>query len=389
MRQLKRTWVEIDLDALAHNFGAIRAKVGRGVDIMAIVKADAYGHGARQVAQTFEAQGADWFGVSNINEAKELRRFGISKPILILGYTPPENVGELAQLGITQTILGADYARGLSEAAARAGVRPDVHIKLDTGMSRIGFSSRDAEAAAAQIAAVCDDPHFRVTGMFTHFAVADEPDDPRSVAYTKQQHALFEAVAQQLDDRGYTFFHKHCCNSAGTMLYPEYYHEMVRPGLILYGESPMDAAHTPLDLRPAMTLKTVVSLVKTVKKGEKVSYGCTFTADRDMTVATVPIGYADGYLRALSGKGLGYVAGRVSPVVGRVCMDQMMLDVTGADVREGDTVTLFGGGSPISLDNIAKIAGTISYELMCGISRRVQRVYLRGGEVVDVVDYTE
>ncbi|MEA4911811.1 MAG: alanine racemase [Oscillospiraceae bacterium] len=389
MRQLKRTWVEIDLDALAHNFNEIRRQVGRAVDIMAIVKADAYGHGAKQVAQTLQAQGADWFGVSNINEAKALRRYGVTKPILILGYTPEENVAELAQQNITQSVLGADYARSLSKAAAAAGVRPDVHIKLDTGMSRIGFAARDARGAADEIAAVCADAHLRVTGMFTHFAVADEPDSEESLAYTRRQHALFEAVAQGLDDRGCIFFHKHCCNSAGTLLYPEYYHEMVRPGLILYGETPMDAAHTKLDLRPVMTLKTVAALVKPVQKGECVSYGCTYTADADKVVATVPIGYADGYVRALSGKGLGYVGGAVVPVIGRVCMDQMMLDVTGVDVQEGDVVTLFGGGSPISLDNIAKIAGTISYELMCGISRRVQRVYVRGGKIVDVVDYTE
>ncbi len=387
MRQLKRTWVEIDLDALAHNLGEIRKLVGRGVDIMAVVKADAYGHGSKQIAAVLEKQGADWFGVSNINEAKALRRNGVTKPILILGYTPQENVRELAELNITQTILGADYAQGLAEAAEREGVRVDVHVKLDTGMSRIGFSTRDIRRAADEVARICDDPRFRVTGMFTHFAVADEPAGEKSAAYTRAQHERFAAVAAALDDRGYVFFHKHCCNSAATLLCPEYYHEMVRPGLILYGESPVGAPG--IDLRPVMSLKTVVSLVKTVKAGESVSYGCTYTAERDMTVATVPIGYADGYPRVLSDKGLGFVAETVVPVIGRVCMDQMMLDVSGANVKEGDVVTLFGGGSPITLDNVAKIAGTISYELMCGMSRRVQRVYLSGGAVVDVVDYTE
>ncbi len=387
MRQLKRTWVEIDLDALAHNFFTIRNIVGAGVDIMAIVKADGYGHGAKQVAYILDKCGADWFGVSNINEAKYLRKVGITKPILILGYTPAENVKELFELDITQTVFSLEYARNLANAAAEANVRIDVHIKVDTGMSRLGFSANDIGRAVNEISEVCTYGVFRVTGMFTHFAVADEGDS-KARAYTLEQHNRFAAISDELENRGFTFFHKHCCNSGGLLFYPQFYHEMVRPGLILYGNSPTGAPLPNVPFKPVMTLKSVVSMVKEIKAGDCVSYGCTYTAPHDMKVATVSIGYADGYPRSLSNKGLGWVAGRIAPIVGRVCMDQLMLDVTGADVHEGDIVTFFGGGSPISLDNVAGLAGTVSYELMCSISRRVQRIFISNGKVFDVVDYT-
>lgn len=387
MRQLKRTWAEIDLDALAQNFFTIRNIVGNGVDIMAIVKADAYGHGAKQVAYVLDKCGADWFGVSNINEAKFLRKMGIVKPILILGYTPEENVRELFDLDLTQTVFGLEYARNLANAAAQMNVRVNVHIKLDTGMSRIGFSSRDIAWAVNEISEVCTYSVFKVTGMFTHFAVADE-GDTKSRMYTVEQHNRFAAISDELENRGFTFFHKHCCNSAGTLFYPEFHHDMVRPGLILYGNSPTGNPLANMPFRPVMTLKSVVSLVKEVKQGEAISYGCTYVAPHDMLVATVPMGYADGYPRGLSNKGLGFVGGKIAPIVGRICMDQLMLDVTGSNVREGDVVTFFGGGSPISLDNVAGLAGTVSYELMCSMSRRVQRVYIQNNRIFDVVDYS-
>ena len=387
MQQLKRTWVEIDLDALQHNFNAVRAAVGSGCDIMSVVKADAYGHGSRQAAFALQQAGTDWFAVSNINEAKALRLAGITKPILILGYTPAECVRELFELDITQTVFGLEYGDHLARAAEREGLLINVHIKVDTGMSRLGFSSRDPRLAAEDIAAVCANASLRATGIFTHFAVADE-NSKQSDAFTRSQYRAFCEVLGELEERGLTFFHRHCCNSAATLTHPEYHMDLVRPGVILYGLSPSGEPIPGADLRPVMTLKSVVSMVKDVQVGEPISYGCTYTADRPMQVATLPIGYADGFPRCLSNKGMGYVRGHVAPIVGRICMDQLMLDVTGIDVQEGDVVTLFGSGCPISLDNVAVLAGTINYELMCGISRRVQRIYIKDGRLFDVVDYT-
>ncbi len=386
MRQLKRTWAEINLDNLEHNYKLIRSLLAPTTRFMAVVKADAYGHGSIPIAQTLERCGADWFGVSNINEAIALRRAGISKSILILGHTPVEYVRQLFDFDIAQTLLDYDYGMRLAAAAEQAGVTVDAHIKLDTGMSRVGFQVGAQNDLMTEIARLYYLPSLRISGIFTHFASADEVDEAGR-AFTKAQHRKFMTVCDELKDNAYNL-QMHCCNSAATLLYPEYHHDMVRPGIILYGQSPNGRPVRNFPLKPVMTLKTAVTLVKTIRAGDKVSYGCTYEAPRDMRVATVPVGYADGYPRALGNQGQAFVNGAVVPVVGRVCMDQMLLDVSDVEVQEGDIATLFEGGSPITVDAVAGAVGTINYEILCGISRRVQRVYVRHGTVSEVVDYT-
>lgn len=386
MEKLKRTWAEIDLDSLRHNVEQLRGMLKDGVSLMAVVKADAYGHGDIEVANELRDL-ADWYGVSNLMEAKRLRLAGLQQPILILGYTPPERAYELFELGVTQTVLGADYAQKLSDAAREAGVKLDVHIKVDTGMSRVGFSAVDAAQCTAEIEKAVCLPGLRAKGIFTHFAVADDCSE-ECEAFTEQQHERFSDVIWQLKQRGIEFEQVHCCNSAAMVNMSSYHHTMVRPGIVLYGCSPDGERIPGLDLRPVMTLKSTVSMVKQLPAGETVSYGRRYTATEPMTVATVAVGYADGYPRLLSGKGYAFVNDCVVPILGSICMDQLMLDVTGLPVKEGDTVTLFGGESPISVDNVAALAGTIHYEILCGVSRRVERVYIKGGEECAVVDYT-
>ncbi len=387
---LKRTWVDIDLDAARHNFDLIKAKTGKAA-VMCIVKADAYGHGVEQIALEYQRMGAEWFGVSNIEEAMELRRYGIVRDILILGYTPPKDTAMLCAHNITQAIFSEEYAQKLSEAAQRAGAVLKGHIKVDTGMGRIGFNCRADEKIADQVDAcdrVCKLPALSIDGIFTHFAVADGGEDGK--AFTLAQFEHFMALINGLGERGIELRWRHCCNSAGTLEYPEMHLDMVRPGIILYGLNPSEELDGKYDLRPVMQLRSVVSMVKKLEKGATVSYGRTYTAERDMLVATVPIGYADGYARALSGKQEMIVRGKRVPIIGRVCMDQLMLDVTSVpDVREGDTVTAFGtdGGSCIHIDELAEKLGTINYELVCRVARRVPRVYHSRGRVITKTDY--
>ena len=386
MEKLKRTWVEINLDNLRYNCAQLKGMLKDGVALMAVVKADAYGHGDVEVANAI-SEFSDWFAVSNLMEAKRLRKAGIEKPILILGYTPVENCSDLSEMGITQTVLGPDYAEELSAAAADAGIAVDVHIKVDTGMSRIGFAACKPEECVRQIEKAVSLPGLNTTGIFTHFAVADEDSD-ESKAFTLLQHDRFSDVIWELKKRGVDFERVHCCNSAAMIFIPSYHHTMVRPGIVLYGCSPSGKPIEEVDLRPVMTLKTTVSLVKDLHPGETVGYGRKFRCEKDMKVATVAIGYADGYPRVLSNRGYAFVNDTVVPIIGNICMDQMMLDVTSAEVHEGDQVILFGEKCPIGVDNVAALAGTINYEILCGISRRVERVYIRDGKEVSVVDYT-
>lgn len=387
---LKRTWAQIDLDAVADNYRAIAASLSAGCRVMAIVKADAYGHGAGYVSRTLRAAGATWFGVSNLEEALQLRRAGIADSILILGYTPPEEARRLAEYRITQTVCGREYGEQLSAAAMRAGVRVRVHVKIDTGMSRIGFVCQEKNqlsAAVPEIEAICRLPGIEAEGAFTHFASADEEDDG---GFTRRQFSLFQEALSLLEQRGVTFALRHCCNSAATLRYPEMHLDMVRPGLILYGLFPAPWMQGTLPLRPAMELKTAVSLVKTVPAGAVVSYGRTVSTERDTTLATVPIGYADGYPRSLSNRAAMLVHGRRATVTGRVCMDQCMLDVSDIpDVREGDVVTVFGkeGGECLPVEEFAALAGTIHYESICLIGKRVPRIFQSGGRRVGQLNY--
>ncbi|MBP5618119.1 MAG: alanine racemase [Clostridia bacterium] len=380
MEFLHRTWVEIDLDRIEHNYRQLADRVGGDCRVMCVIKANAYGHGAVETARLLEAAGCGWFAVSNIEEAQQLRRGGIGARILILGATPAEYAAALAEGEITQALYDPDYARELSAAASAAGVRVCVHLKLDTGMRRIGF---DAETQVEEAAAACCLPGLDAEGVFTHFATADGDGDPDG-SFTRLQFDRFVAAVQALEAKGVTFRLRHCSNSAAAVTRPDFRLDMVREGIILYGLAP-SAAVGAEGFLPAMSMKARVSMVKEVAAGEGISYGLTYRTERPMKVATLPVGYADGYLRAY-GKGCVLLKGECAPILGRVCMDQMIVDVTGLDVREGDTATLFGedAGVLLPVEALSKLADTINYETVCAIGRRVPRVYLRGGQAVGV-----
>lgn len=388
---MKRTWAEIDLDAVEHNYREIRKRLKPETKVCCVVKADAYGHGAERLSQEYERLGADWFAVSNLEEAQQLRRAGAKLPILILGYTPPEMAAELARLNISQALVGGEYAGKLSEYAVKAGVTVKVHISLDTGMSRIGFLYQQPERDAAsldEIVRACALPGIDPEGIFTHFAVADEGENGRG--YTQTQYQNFLNGIDRLKQRGIRFRIRHCANSAAIFDYPEMQLDMARPGVILYGLMPSGCIRNPAPLIPAMQLKSVVSLIKAVPAQTSVSYGRKFTANGETVVATVPIGYADGYPRILFRSADMLVRGRRAKIIGRVCMDQLMLDVTKIPgVCAGDEVTVFGrdGEATLPVDELASQVGTINYELVCGVSKRVPRVYRKSGEAVGNLDY--
>jgi alanine racemase len=387
----KRTWAEVDLDAIDHNFKMIRQQLKSTTLICCVVKADAYGHGAEALAKEYEKLGADWVAVSNLEEAMQLRNVGIQLPILILGYTPPSEAAKLNELNIVQTVLSAEYGAALSSEAVRSGVSVRVHIKVDTGMSRIGFlyqnPNRDA-AVIDEIERMCRLPALHAEGIFTHFASADEGEDGR--AYTQMQYEDFLNVVALLKQRGINFAIKHCANSAAVLDYPEMQMDMVRPGVILYGLMPSDQMRNKIDLKPAMQLKSIVSLVKTVEPQTAVSYGRKYLTDSPTKIATVPIGYADGYPRCLYEKASMLVRGQKAKIIGRVCMDQLMLNVTSIpDVKDGDIVTVFGndGEACITLDELAAYNRTINYELICILSKRVPRIYYKNHVEVGELNY--
>lgn len=377
---LRRTWAEVDLDALAHNYRQARRMIGAGVRYLGVVKADAYGHGAVQVGRKLEALGADYLAVSSLDEARELRHGGISMPILILGHTPPEMVPELIRHHITQTVSARAKAQEYSAAAAACGGTLRVHIKVDTGMSRLGFLVRGEhfDGGVEAIAASCRLPHLEAEGIFTHFAAADE-DDPGSEAYTREQFDVFQRVLAALADRGQTFAIRHCANSGALARYPEMYLDMVRPGIALYGAG-ADAQR--LDLRPVMTLKSCVSTIKIFDPDTDISYGRTYRTREKTRVGVLPIGYADGLFRGLSGRMSVWTEEGPAPVLGRICMDMTMVNLTGlSHVHVGDAVELFGQRQRV--DVLAEILGTIPYELTCAVSKRVPRLYLENGQVVE------
>ena len=377
---LRRTWAEIDLDALAHNYTTLR-RLTAGAKFLGVVKADAYGHGAIQVSRVLQESGADYLAVSSIDEAMELRDNAIDMPILILGHTPKEQVGKLIDYHITQAVTCQAKALEYSREASRHGGTLTVHIKVDTGMSRLGYlcDEEHFDNNVDDICAACHLPGLAVEGIFTHFAVSDEPDE-ESVRYTKRQFALFcqviDAVEAQLGRR---IALRHCANTGATACYPETYLAMVRPGLLLYGYG--DFAQK-LGLRPVMTLKTTVSTIKTYAPGTSVSYGRIFTTDRTTRMGVVPYGYADGFFRSLSNRCRMMNADGPAPQRGRICMDMCMIDLTDLpNINVGDEVEVFGPHN--SLNELAALAGTIPYELTCAVSRRVLRIYQQNGQEIE------
>lgn len=368
---LRRTWAEIDEDALAHNFKII--KESAQTKVCAVVKANAYGHGADIAAPILQKAGADFFAVSNVEEALELREHGISKPILILGYTPCEYAHELDDYNISQCVYSLDYANELSNEAKKYGLKIKIHIKLDTGMSRIGFDCRSDELSgindALKAASLCG---FVLEGIFTHFAVSDRNAEQED-GFTDEQYSRFCKAAEIFEAHGLHPEIKHCCNSAALCQDQSKHLDMCRAGIVLYGLTPSADLKLPQDFIPVMSFKSVVSQVKEIREGDTVSYGRTFKAQRNMTVATVSAGYADGYSRLLSNRGYVLINGKRANIIGRVCMDQFCVDVTDIpNVKRDDEVLLFGKDLPV--EELAEAIGTINYELVCAVSSRVKRI---------------
>lgn len=375
MNFLRRCWAEIDLDAFDFNIESIK-KHCPDKEVIAVIKANAYGHSDVIIGKEFYRLGVRRFAVSNLHEAQRLREAICDNDcfLLVFGYIPEECFEEILKFRLTVTAGSTEFAERLSRFAAAHDTNIPVHIALDTGMTRVGVGTKD------EIESIMSLSGLEVGGLYSHFAVSDLLDDD-SREFTLGQHKRFLELAE-----GYGL-PLHCQNSGGICFYPRLKSDLMRPGLISYGLSPNTSVEAALPLKQVMTLKSVVDQLKRVPAGATVSYGRTYTLDREQILAVVPVGYADGYSRLLSNKGTAVVGGKLCPIRGRVCMDQMMIDVTGADVKIGDEVKLYSGDfKETSLDYIADMMGTISNEVVCNVSARVPRVAVRGGNVVEVVN---
>lgn len=383
----RRSWAEIDLDRAEQNYLALKQYVSPKSKICCVIKANAYGHGAVRMAKLYETLGADYFAVSNMEEALQLRENGIITPILILGYTPEECAKLLSENKIEQCVYSYEYGTKLADAAKEAGVQLKIHIKLDTGMGRIGFLYRkDGINELEQVLKLAEREEFFFEGIFTHFATADVPNN-EGVAFAEEQRVQFEQAIHYLEKQGLSFKIRHCANSAATLSGISEPFNMVRLGIVLYGL----ASALDLDsvLLPVMTLKSVISHVKEIEVGESVGYGRCFIAPARRRIATVPIGYGDGFWRANRTFGGGMlVAGQFAPIVGNVCMDQTMLDVTDLPCQAGDEVIVFGTNKMCSAEAIAERNNTISYEVVCALTARVPRCFVKKGIIEEWQDST-
>lgn len=378
---LKRTLAEIDLDHLTSNFQAIARQVGEQTKLLGVVKADAYGHGAVRIAKQLQEDGASYLAVSNIDECEELRVNGVTLPILMLGFTPLDQAERILRLDMTQAVQSYDIAKGLSDAALRCGGRIRVHVKLDTGMGRLGFLCDEThfDESLRGILALIALPGLDVEGIFTHFSVSDEPDEA-SQAFTRLQHERFTRMVEAVETRGdFRFRLHHCCNAGAIVNHPEWAWDMVRCGIILYGTGELAEK---MGMKPVMTLKTRVATIRDAAPDTPISYGRTYYTSRPSRIAVLPVGYADGLFRALSNKMEVLTPYGRAKQVGRICMDMCMIDVTDQpQLKSGDEVEIFGSG--ILCEEHARRCGTISYELLCAVSKRVPRYYYRGGACVD------
>lgn len=385
MTDEERVLAIVDLDAIASNIKNIRAKVDKNSGIIGIIKADAYGHGSVETAKVLLDNGADWLAVAVVDEGLNLRKNGITAPILLLGYTPELRLNDVINNGFIQTVYSYDTAKKLSDAASALGKKAVIHIKIDTGMGRIGY--RVNEESADEIVKISKLPNIDVNGMFTHFSTADEADK----AYTLEQYNKFVKMNDMLEERGLHIPVKHAANSSAIMDFDNMMFNMVRPGIILYGAYPSDEVKKEnLSLSPAMSIKTHVSYVKDVNEGDSISYGRKYIAPSKRRIATIPVGYADGFIRAYSKGGKVLVRGEYAPIVGRICMDQFMVDVTDIDgVEVNDEVVLMGrqGDKEITADFIASVLDTINYEVFCTLSKRVPRQYIQNGKIVKTIKY--
>ncbi|MBA1334281.1 MAG: Alanine racemase [Firmicutes bacterium] len=380
IQRIRPVWLEVNLDNLVYNVRAIRRNLSSNVEMMGVVKADGYGHGAVEISQVLLEEGVSRLAVAVLDEAVELRKAGIDVPILVLGYTPSSQFKEMIENYITPTIYCYDDAAALSALAVESGQDIKIHLKLDTGMGRIGLlPGKDSLEVVENIYKL---PGIKIEGIFTHFAVADEKDK----SYTRGQYSKYSEFCRALAAAGINIPVKHVGNSATAIDLPEMHESMVRPGIILYGLYPseeVDKQRVPL--KPLASLKAKISHVKTIQPGDSVGYGRRFIAEKETVIATLPLGYADGYTRMLSRKAKVLVKGQEAPIAGNICMDQCMIDVTGIQgVEVGDEVVLMGeqGGKSITAEDLAGILGTINYEIVCMISKRVPRVYIKDGKIV-------
>ncbi|HHV30243.1 MAG TPA: alanine racemase [Clostridium sp.] len=384
--KFNRAWAEVNLDNIAHNVKEIRRITDKKAEIMGVVKADAYGHGVMEVTRTLLDNGVTRLAVSMLDEAIQLRQNGIQVPILILSYTDPIRAEEIILYDVTQTVFSHDLAKALSDAAVKHNRNVKIHIKIDTGMTRVGFMP--GYSAVKNVVQISKLPGIIIEGLFTHFASADETDK----AYTYMQFERFMSIVSELNRIGVYIPVKHVCNSAGLIEFPEMHLNMVRPGIALYGLYPSDEVDkTKIELRPAMSMKANVILVKDVEKDTCISYGRIFKTCRSSKIATIPIGYADGYTRLLTNKGKVLLNGQLASIVGKICMDQCMVDITDieGDVNVGDEAVLIGKqqDNEIKVEDLAKSVGTINYELVSIIGKRIPRVYLKEGKIYNVLNY--
>ena len=390
MKTLKRTWADISLDDLEYNYHSIRSRLPSGTRYLGVMKADAYGHGAVPVSRALADLGAEYLAVSNLEEAVQLRRGEIRLPILILGYTPPEYAENMIYLDITQEVHSLEYAKELDASLAGTNYILNVHLKLDTGMTRIGFFAYDNERTLDELKQVAALPHLRIEGVFMHFCVADSTAG-EDVTFTRLQFQRFTDMLSAMEGVGIRPEIRHCCNSGATILYPEYALDMVRPGIITYGNAPSAELEGAISLRPMMSLHSMIAQVRTVPAGTDISSGRLYRTKEATRVAVLPIGYADGLSRLLTGKASFYLHGAMVPVIGRICMDMCMLDVSAVpDAKPGDIVTIFGydeDGTLVPCERLASAQGTINYELLCQISKRIPRICHRGDKTEQILQY--
>ena len=385
MNKNQRVYAKVDLDALLSNVEQIKGRLKENTKIVAVIKADGYGHGCLPIALTLEEVPYVWgFAIATAEEAMELRKAGIKKPILILGYSFEDSYEELVKNDICPTIISMEMAKKYSEVGKRLNKDVNCHIKIDTGMSRIGYQvNEDSVKEIKEIAAL---PHLKMDGIFTHFARSDEKDK----TFTTKQFDAFEAMISNLENAGVTFKNHHCANSAAILEYPDASLDLARAGIILYGLWPSDEVKRDITLRPVLSLYSHVVHVKTLQKGRTISYGGTVTLEKDTKIATIPVGYADGYCRGLSSVGYVLIRGKKAPILGRVCMDQFMVDVSDiSDVEVMDLVTLIGKDydQEITLEDLGELSGRFNYEFACDLGMRIPRLYYKDGKLVDIKGY--
>lgn len=389
MDYLKRTWADISIDNLKHNYQQLRQHIPSSCRFLGVVKADAYGHGAVPISRYLTEFGAEALAVSNLEEAEQLRRGGIRGPILILGYTPPKYAEELGQMGLRQEVHSLEYACALNERLKGTNRRIRVHIKLDTGMSRLGFFAYDHEKTLDELVQVAAMEHLLIEGVFTHFPVADSVDG----ADANFTHTQFERFMRMLDAMAAAGIRpelRHCCNSGASILYPEYALDMIRSGIATYGVYPSGDLRGKIDLKPVMQLRSTIFQIRDFEPNITVSYGRTYTTRTSERIAVVGIGYADGLSRSFSNNISFLLHGKRVPQVGRICMDMCMIDISRVpEAKVGDVVTVFGedGGDSIEVDSLSGRLGTIPYELLCGINKRIPRVFTDGENQTEILQY--